>query len=379
MKSKRLKILYVITKGNWGGAQRYVFDLATTLSHSSHLGTSFEVAAICGAGEILPKKLAESGIRTIKIESLHRDINPLLDLKSLRELIKIFKDERPDIVHLNSPKISGLGAVASRITGVPKIIFTGHGWAWNEDRSLPSKILITILSWLTILLCHKTIAVSENTKNQIVRLPFIGKEKIVTIPTGISPITFEEKSAARMKIGGGSEKIWIGTIAELHKNKGLDILLEAFATINYESHNVGLYIIGEGEERKNLEKQIVSLGLSNRVRLIGFMEGAARLLKAFDVFVLPSRTEAFPYVLLEAGLAQLPVVASNVGGIPEVVHHLKTGLLVQPGNQKELAAALKLLITDSALVAEISQGIRKEVENNFSKDQMVEKTTFLYT
>jgi len=127
-----------------------------------------------------------------------------------------------------------------------------------------------------------------------------------------------------------------------------------------------------------LEKQIKSLGIENRVRLVGFIDSASTLLKAFDVFALPSRTEAFPYVLLEAGLAQLPVVASNVGGIPEVVDHLKTGLLTKCGDRNELAIALELLMTDSALVAKISHGIRKMVEDNYSKERMVEKTLSVY-
>lgn len=376
MKSKKLKILYVITKGNWGGAQRYVFDLATSLSSLSP--EKFDIAVAYGSGDILPKRLMEQNIRTIQVYGLQRDINPLLDIKSFFELVKIFKAEKPDIVHLNTSKIGGLGSLAARIARVPKIIFTGHGWAWNEDRSLPSKILITAAHWLTIQFCHKTIAVCHDIKRQIKRLPFIMDKKIVVIPNGISEITFEEKAAARLKIGGGSEKIWIGTIAELHKNKGLDILIDAFAATNHESHNAALCIIGEGEERKDLEKQAKMLGLANKIHFAGFIKDASKLLKAFDVFALSSRTEAFPFVLLEAGLAQLPIVASSVGGIPELIKHLKTGLLTKRGDKNELASALELLITDSALVAEMSHGIRKEVENNYSKELMVEKTLSVY-
>lgn len=380
MKNKRPKILYVITKGNWGGAQRYVFDLATSLTHSQSTFQAGkpDIAVIYGSPGKLPGELENHGIRTIQIKSLKRDVNPLLDLQSFKALLKIFREEKPDIVHLNASKIGGLGALAARLAGVPKIIFTAHGWAWNEDRPFISKTLIILAHWLTIILCHKTIAVCEAIKKQAVKLPLVGEHKIVVVPNGIDPITFEEKTTARLKIGGGSEKIWIGTVAELHKNKGLDILIDAFAATNHESHNAALYIIGEGEERKSLEKQIKSLGLSNRIHLVGFISDAERLLKAFDVFVLPSRTEAFPYVILEAGLAQLPIVASAVGGIPEIIKNLKTGLLVKRGDRNELASILELLVTDSALVAEIGQGIRKKVENNYSKNVMVEKTLSVY-
>jgi len=196
--TKRLKILYVITKGNWGGAQRYVFDLATSVPEEK-----FEPVVAFGEGEILGKKLKKNGVRTIKVSSLKRDVNPLLDFKTFLELLNLFRTERPDIVHLNSSKVGGLGALAARLVGVPKIIFTGHGWAWNEDRSIFSKILMAKIYWLIIQLCHTTIAVSKNNARQIYRLPLISKKKIVIIPNGIDETTFEEKSVARSKIGGG--------------------------------------------------------------------------------------------------------------------------------------------------------------------------------
>lgn len=373
MKSKKRKILHVITKGNWGGAQRYVFDLASRLPSDQ-----FESVVVHGEGALLPEKLTAAGIRTIRIESLGRDVHMFKDVVAFKNLLSIFETEQPDIVHLNGSKIGGIGALAARVGNVPKIMFTGHGWAWNEDRSFFSKALITLVHWLTIQMCHHTIAVSKETKRQIMRLPFISDEKIVVIPNGIAEIDFEEKHAARSKIGGGSEKVWIGTIAELHKNKGLDILIEAFSRLDVELLNVGLYIIGGGEEKKALEVLAREKGVEHRVRFVGFVPAAAMLLKAFDIFVLPSRTEAFPYVILEAGLAQLPVIASSVGGIPEVIIHRETGLLFPSGDIAELTRNITRLMTDTALVAEISQGIRKEVENKFTIERMVAATIAVY-
>ena len=373
VKSQKLKILHVITKGNWGGAQRYVFDIATRLPHDH-----YESVVVYGEGTILGEKLNGANIRTIRISSLGRDIDIVNDIKSAQVLFNIIRTEAPDIVHLNSSKIGAIGAVVARIAKVPNIIFTGHGWAWNEDRTLLSKALITCIHWLTIQLCHTTIAVCEDVKRQILRLPFVSAEKIRVIPNGIGEIVFEEKHAARSKIGGGSEKIWIGAIGELHRNKGFDILIDAFSRIDHETLNVGLYIIGEGEERKNLEQKIAEKHLEDSVYLLGFIPNASTLLKAFDIFVMSSRTEAFPYVLLEAGLAQLPVIAPRVGGVPELVHHMETGLLFDRGDVADLSRHLQLLIRDSALVAEISQAIRKQVENIFTIERMVDQTIDVY-
>jgi glycosyltransferase involved in cell wall biosynthesis len=367
------KILYVITKGNFGGAQRYVFDLATTLPKDR-----FDVVVAFGEGSSLDEKLKSLNIRTIKINQLKRNINPLLDFGSFFELIKLFRNEKPDVVHLNSSKIGGLGALAGRITGIRNIIFTAHGWAWNEDRSFFSKKVITLLHWVTILLSHKTIAVSENIKNQIERLPFI-KGKIVVIWNGISSIAFADKITARQKLGSTiKEKFWIGTIGELHKNKGLDFLIEAFSRITLNFPESTLIIVGEGEERKNLEHLIMEKGLQQKVHILGYIHNAAVFLKAFDIFTLTSRTEALPYVLPEAGLAECAVIATKVGGIPEIITSQKSGILIEKGNITHIEQALEDFLKNDEKRALFGKNLKQEVQSKFTLGDMAQKTIALY-
>lgn len=368
------KILFAVTKGNWGGAQRYVFDLATNLPKDL-----YEIAVVCGEGERLTNKLSEKGIRTIRLKSLARDIHIGKDFLSFFEMIALLLKEKPDILHLNSSKIGGIGAVAGRLTGVRQIIFTGHGWAWNESRSLLSKAIITILHWFTVELCHKTIAVSQKIAEQILNLPWITKEKIYVVHNGVSDTGYLERFAARTALDSTvTEKFWIGTIAELHNNKGLDNLIHAYSYIAESNPDTALIIVGEGAEREQLTDLIIKLGLTDRVHLLGFVDDAAKFLKAFDVFVLSSRTEAFPYVPLEAGLAQLPVVASRVGGIPEVITDRKNGLLVNSGDIYTLKSAIKELLEDSAEAASFGHNLRKTVEESFSVELMVQKTLSVY-
>lgn len=370
---KKDKIIYLITKGNWGGAQRYVFDLATNLPREL-----FDVAVAIGEGEILEKKLKGAGIRTIRIESLRRDINIFHDFTVFFSIMKLLRAERPEVLHVNSSKAGALGALAGRITGVPKIIFTGHGWAWNEDRSIFSKSLITLIHWITIILSHKTIAVAENIKKQIEHLPFVSG-KIEVVYNGIEPIKFMERNEARRSLCIESkEKLWIGAISELHKNKGLDYLIEAFAEIAKENQDIALIIIGDGEEKKELSDLAEKLGIKDRTYLLGFVSNASVYLKAFDIFSLPSRTEAFPYAILEAGLAQTPIIASAVGGIPEAVKNGETGILIKRGDIKGLTDGINFLINDSTKAAEFSQAMRKSVEQVFSLSMMVENTMAVY-
>src|SRR3989338_9863030 len=138
MDERKRKILYVITKGNWGGSQRYLFDMATSLPKNK-----FDVKVAIGEGGLLKERLLENGIKVISIPALQRDISVMKEIRSFVSLYKIFRTSpRPDVVHLNSSKASALGALAARIAGVPRIVFTAHGWPFKEDRPWVIKWLI---------------------------------------------------------------------------------------------------------------------------------------------------------------------------------------------------------------------------------------------
>jgi glycosyltransferase involved in cell wall biosynthesis len=375
----RKKILYIITKGNFGGAQRYVFDLATNLAKDK-----FETIVALGEGETLEKKLKDAGIRVIKIHALGRNMNFTKDIVSFFEIVKIIRNEKPDIVHLNSSKAGGIGALAVRIRNLvsksnTQAIFTGHGWAFNEERNIFSKAIIAILHWFTILLSHKTIAVSEKIKSQIKIFPFI-KQKIVCIHNGIKPITFFGKEDARERlIPHDTSPLWIGMIAELHKNKGVDFAIEAFATIAQDFPDSKLIIIGEGEERKNLEKRIAELELNERILLLGFIRDANTYLKAFDIGLCTSRTDTFPYVPLEMGLAGVPVIASWVGGIPEIIVSGESGILNQKGDIDGIARSIVELIQDDVERNTLIKNLEERVRNEFTFSKMLEKTEAVYS
>lgn len=372
MNPSKIKILYVITKGNFGGAQRYVFDLATNLPKEE-----FDVTVAMGEGDALKERLEKSGIRTIKIIGLKRDINIFGEIISFFHLIKLFKEERPHIIHLNSSKVGAIGALAGRLTKVPKIIFTGHGWAFNEKRNIISRALIAFIHWLTIVATHTTIAVSKRIRDQISLFPFT-KGKISIIHNGVSNIEFLSKEDARSELSDNKEGLWIGTISELHKNKGVDFIIKAFAKIKAQHPDAHLYIIGGGEEEKNLKSLVKKHSLESQIHLLGFRDNASKYLKAFDIFTLTSRTEAFPYVPLEAGLAELPVIASRVGGIPEIISNKENGILVEPGNIFEIQFALRDLLSSEEKRLSYGKLLSLKVRNEFSFEEMLGKTITLY-
>lgn len=381
MIKKQKKIFICITKSNWGGAQKYVFDIARELSKNKDI----KISVLLGGNGELNKRLLEININTIILENSQRDFGIIKDINFFFELFKIFKKEKPDVIHLNSSKMGFVGGLAGRVSGIKKIIFTSHGWVFNEDRNFIQKRIIWILHILTIFLSHKTIAVSDIIKKQI------GKnfnKKIIVIKNGITDINFIEKNNAReilsikilQKNPNVVEKLtsnpmWLGTISELHKNKGLEYIIEAISKIK---ENIIFIIIGEGEERRKLEELSIKLGSSNKIFLIGKIENASFYLKALDIFTLTSITEALPYVLLEAGKAKLPVIASNIGGIPEIIENNVSGILTAVKNSEEIKDSILKLIKDEKNKNLLGHNLNKKIDKNFKEKDMLEKTFEVY-
>lgn len=293
------KILYVITKGNWGGAQRYVYDLATNLPKGD-----FDVAVACGSAGLLLERLAIAGIRTKLVPTLTRDVALGADVQSFFELYKLFKKEAPDIVHLNSSKAGGVGALAANLAGVKHIVFTIHGLPEDEARNPLVRLLIKLATRFTVMLCDTIITVSQDNQRRI--------PKSVLIYNGVAPMQFGSGEAIRGAFPPGVHIT--GTIGELTHNKNQVALIEEART-NPDRY---VAIVGEGELRKQLEQKIKEYGLEGRVKLFGF-KPAGEVLKGFDTFALPSKKEGLPYVLLEAKQAGLPIVANPIGGIPDIL------------------------------------------------------------
>jgi glycosyltransferase involved in cell wall biosynthesis len=367
------RILYVITKANWGGAQRYVYDLATSAKEAGN-----EVLVVSGTEGVLTRNLREAGIEVKSVASMKRDVSVLAEIRALYDITRIVRDYTPEVIHGNSSKGGAFAGVAGRLCGVPHIIFTAHGWAFNEHRPWWQKKLIAFFHWLTVLLSHTTVCVSNAIARDIAGLPFV-KTKLKVIHNGVDAAPLLARSDARTRLAPHlTAPFWIGTIAELHPTKQLPILIKAFARIAQTHKDIALVLIGEGEERKRLEAIAHAENFVSRIHFCGHVQDASSYLSAFDIFTLPSRSEAFSYVLLEAGHASLPVVASNVGGIPEVITNETTGLLVPSRDVDALANALERLLSDETLRGKLAQALHTRVIKEFSKEKMVRETLALY-
>ncbi len=380
------KVLYIITKSNFGGAQRYVLDLATGLSKRGYE----TVVALGGSGGNnagpggLDNKLRDAGVRTILIKTFMRDISIRREIGAFLELFRVIKKEHPDIVHLNSSKAGGIGALASRLAGVRQIVFTVHGWPFKEERKGYQKLAIYLLSWITMLLCHKVIVVSNDDRERAPKLWVA--HKLELIHNGLAQISYRDRNEARQVIFGTAavteKNLAVGCIAELHKNKGLHYALGAIADVKKQAsdanHPVVLGIIGEGEERKNLENEVRQMGLVDSVFFAGYHDDAPTLLSAFDLFLLPSLKEGLPYALLEAGSVGLPVIATNVGGAVDVITDMETGILIRPSEIKEISYALRFFVQNPDKILEFGGKLKRRIAEEFSLKKMLVKTIEIY-
>ncbi len=368
----KTKILYIVTKGTWGGAQRYVYDLATSLPDT------YDVSVACGSEGRLTEKLRSHGIRTMLLPHLRRDVFFLRELVALYHLFRLLRAERPDIVHLNSSKAGGIGTLAARLARVPRIIYTAHGWPFTEERPWIARKLITTLSWLTMLMSHKTIVLSDRDNN--LAKDWWGAHKLTLIPNGVrNGSAFDATHARRIlesEYHVPATAILIGTIAELHPNKGL---FDLITTLPMLPDDVHACIIGDGELRERLQEYVIQLGVKNRVSFLGFIPDAAALIAGFDAFVLPSTKEGMPFVILEAGSLEVPIIATRVGGIPDVIEDGVDGFLVPTHDCEQLAARINDTLRSKEAAQERARRLSQKIRERFSFDTVtLPKTLALY-
>ena len=383
-KKSKKKILYVITKSVLGGAGKYVYDLATNLPKDK-----FEVFVAAGGEGPLAQKIGEAGIPYYQIINFQKGINVLKELLAYFEILRLLLKIKPDIVHVNSSKAGGIvgqAALDYRFLSFNfklKTVFTAHGWAFHESRPWWQIFLIRIFTTLTAFYYSKIICVSEFDRLSAIKNRVAPKRKLITVHNGIDfgDYQFLEKEEARQKLNIGKldrDEILLGTVGEFTKNKGQEYFIDAVQKIQNTGYKMQTIIIGWGEEFENLKFKIKNLGLENSVFLINNLPHAAPYLKAFDIFVLPSIKEGLPYTILEAGLAGLPVVATKVGGIPEIIENQREGLLVKTADADDLADKIEEFIENPEKRKQMADNLWHKVIREFSLEKMLSSTLATY-
>ncbi len=362
------KILYLVTKDDVGGAQKYVQDLSSELKSAG-----FETKVITGGNK---------GVKFLS-NKLRPHFLFANDWLALIELFFLFKKERPDIVHLNSSKAGVIGAVAAKLAGVKKVVFTAHGWVFNPDNDLNfiKRKAYVALHKIAARFQDKIINVSEYDKKLAIKHRIGDEKKLLTIYNGLDwkNLKFLDKRTARKTIttlsqAGTDQGIWIGSIGRLVSEKSYHDFINAAALV--KNPDVKFFIIGDGYLRNRLAKIIRKHDLEKRFFILPGLAPAAPYLKAFDIFLLSSIKEGLPYTLLEAMAAGLPVITTRVGGMPEIVDG--RGLVMQPQQPDELARAIDFYLKDKDKAEYFAKEGQLFLKEQLNLARMVEQTKDAY-
>jgi glycosyltransferase involved in cell wall biosynthesis len=349
--SGRPRLLYVVTLAEVGGAQSYVRDLLPAVREQ------YDVTLAAHGEGPLRAAAAELGIAFVPLRHVRRPLSVIQDPLGVGELTRLLRRVRPDVVHLNSSKAGVLGRIAASAARVPVRVFTAHGWAFKATTGAAARVY-TLADRAVCPLTTMIVCVSQTELEAGLAARVCVRERTTVIPNAV------DVSALPTRSQGVSEPVEIVSVGRLAAPKDFSTLLAALALL--PAGRARLTVLGDGPLRPALEEQVAELGLAGDVVLAGEAADVRPYLDRADLFVLSSTSEGMPISVLEAMAAGLPVVASAVGGLHEIVVDGATGFLVPPSQPQALADALGRLVEDAGLRGRLGAGGRQRAEDDFS-------------
>jgi sugar transferase (PEP-CTERM/EpsH1 system associated) len=335
-----------------GGLERVVLDL---VRDGRTRGQRVSVLCIERPGTLAPAA-AELGARVV-CAGKPRGFRP----DHIAELATLLRRVRPDVLHTHQIGALFYAGPAARRAGIPVVVHTEHGkqYASNWRRRLVGRLAGRY--------ARRYFCVSADVAREVRDYRIVAPGKVAVVPNGIDVDRFARAEPADPGDGLGIQPgaRVIGTVGRLTEIKRQDLLIRAFARVAARHPAARLLLVGDGPLRNALETLTTTLGVGDRVTFAGYRDRPERFLRLMDVFALTSRSEGMPLAILEAWASGLPVVASRVGGVPEVVADGRTGLLFPPGDEAALATHLERLLTDPVAARALGDAGRAEVREKF--------------
>jgi glycosyltransferase involved in cell wall biosynthesis len=381
----RTKILRVIARLNMGGPALHVAYLTAGLRERGY-DTTLVAGSLARGEDSMAFVADELGVDVVRIDELGREISPLRDLAATLRLARLIRRERPDILHTHTAKAGTVGRVAALLAGrkrPPIVVHTFHGHVlrgyFGPLRSLFFRLLERWLAVRTTAL----IAVSPQVRDDLVALGVAPRDRFVVIRLGIE---LDERVAgsrdgrveSRRYLGIPPDRFAVGWIGRMTAVKRTDDVLVAFRRLRERGVDACLCMVGDGPDRAQLERRAHDLGIVKDTLFLGYQEDVAPFYAAFDALVLPSSNEGTPVSAIEALAAGRPVVATRVGGVPDVVQEGEDGFLVEPGATDELADRLAELAGDPALRERMGEAGRARVLPRYAVERLVDDIDRLY-
>jgi len=359
---KNLAILHTEASLGWGGQEIRVFTEMKAMRARGH-----RCYLAAQKKSVIWERCSEAGFDCVAISE-----KPLGFVLSILKLSFWLMFQRMDVVNTHSSKDGWIGGISARIAGVNCIIRSRH---IEVDYPSPKRSMIAFGR-----IPHHVITTSEKIRRRLIDEVGLHPEKITCVPTGIEMEHYSNVDPTlRKELGFDESNQLVGMVSVLRSWKGHAIFLEAVSEVLGDYPHLHILIAGEGPAQAMIEHKIIDLGLTGRGHLLGHREDVPRLLASLDLLVLPSTGhEGIPQIILQAHAAGCPVVASEVGGIPEVVEHGKMGRLVEPGNVEKLAQAIRAALDEDEVSREMAEAGRKRVAQKHSLEIMCQTLEKLY-
>ena len=375
-------VIHVITRLDYGGSAQNT--MLTARGHDRERFIPLVVMGVPGrwdaqggqgATEENVRVLEKEGIRSVVIPTLGRSISPLDDMRTLWTLIRLFRHERPAVVHTHTSKAGVLGRIAAWIAKVPTVVHTPHGHVFYGHFGPCRSWLFLQIERVLSAITHRLIALTEAERQDHLDR-FVGKpDRFVVVPSGIDRERFGRARAHGKQqpdwFGCPPDALVVGSVGWLTDIKGHEFLITAVAKLKQDFPALHLVIVGSGDRHDALLQQAELCGLRDAVHLLGHRDDVVACLAGMDLFVLPSLNEGMGRALIEAMAAGLPVIASRVGGIPSVITHERTGLLVPPGDAGALAEALRRLLDRPEWASQLGVAASRSVDSRYGSVSMV--------
>jgi glycosyltransferase involved in cell wall biosynthesis len=361
------KVLHLTFDMRIGGTEQVIKNLIEGADEQE-----FENSIFCIESPIGPfgKMLEDKGI---SIFSLARGKG--FDTKLIKGIRQYIKQHNIDILHCHQYTPWIYGTIAAAFTGI-KVVFTEHGRFYPDRSSWKRKLVNPVLNLFT----DKVVAISKATKQALVEYENIPESSIDVIYNGIDELDVDDKISAqlRLRLGITPEKIVLGTIARFDPIKNHKLMIKAFAKLLEENTNIVLLIVGDGDERDNIEKLIVDLGIAKNVILTGYDPNPQHYLALMDIYLLSSFSEGTSMTLLEAMSMGKPCVVTDAGGNAEIIAHNINGLVTDNDHLEQFAKACNDLIINEELLNEFGRAGRGVFVEKFSVDSMLSQYRLIY-
>jgi glycosyltransferase involved in cell wall biosynthesis len=382
-----LKILRVIARLNVGGPARHVVILDRGLRARGH--DTLLVHGTVDEGEASLEHLAsDAHLRSLKVPSLGRRVSPLSDVRALLGIIRAVFHESPDVVHTHTAKAGALGRIAALAFNLTRprrrrcaVVHTFHGHVLDGYFSPRANRLVRGAERLLARVTDRIVTISPSQREDIVeRFHVASSRQTTVVPLGLDlePLAAGRGHSLRRELGIDERSTVFGYVGRLVPIKDLPTLGLAFARLLEQVPDAHLLVVGDGPARRDLERTISVHGVASRTHLLGWREDLPDIYATMDVCVLSSRSEGTPVALIEAMAAGLPVVATRVGGVPDVVVEGETGLLVPAGDAEALAAAMACLAGNPARRTALGACARSRALAQFGSERLVDDVDRLY-